>query len=557
MINHYQKVLKNAEELVADLLKMQVLEANKRDHGGLQNLENKIVSPKFSIYGLKTMSSVYYNQDSIYYKDQDLFNSIKILLNYIENVQREDGTFDYLSVNFYSSPDTAFMVQRLCMSYKIIAKFSVTGAEQLKNILERVIKKAAFGMAEGGFHTPNHRWVISSALMMAYNILKIDDFKINAEKYLGEGIDCNQDGEFTERSTGIYNVVNDNALIILAEETKDWTLLEHVKRNLKMMLKFIEPDGTIYTGNSTRQDKGEKYYPDNYYHLYLYMADKLKDKEFSYMAQKIIERPNRNTDVQSFAQSLYLFMLNPELKDFDVPNQEIENNYEKFYQQSGVLRVRRDKMSFTLSENSTQFFEFKAFSLSLALKISTSFFEIGQFNLNKVDQQWQRESKTSKIVKKDDIYQMRFHSHGTYYLPFEKGKEVEWGEMNYEQRKIGREVDLYINLNFKEIENGVEVSLKTEGCDRVPLKVEFVVPANSVIEGDSFLLKGKAGNSLAAKNGEIKITKGTDTIKLDSAFAEHLYTEDMRGTEKMSEHHFTIFYTDFTNLEKSFSIKKV
>lgn len=557
MINHYQKVLTSADSLVADLLKMQVLDKGKRGFGGLQALESRLVAPKFSIYGLKAMLSAYYNQDSVYYQDKGLFKSIEMLLDYIENVQREDGTFDLLTVNFYSSPDTAFMVQRLCISHKLITNFGEDSAKKIKNQLENIINKAAYGMAAGGFHTPNHRWVIASALMMAYNILDIKEFKLNAEKYLGEGIDCNQDGEFTERSTGIYNVVNDNALIILAEETGSWELLDHVERNLRMMLKFIEPDGTIYTGNSTRQDKGEKYYPDNYYHLYLYMAARLNDEEFSYMAETIIERHNRNTDVQSFAQSLYLFMFNPELKKFSVPTHEIEKDYEKFYQQSGVLRVRRDDMSFTLTENSTQFLEFKAYSLPLALKLSTSFFEIGQFNLNKVDRQWQRECKTSKIEKNNDSYQMKFHAHGTYYLPFEEELEIEWGEMNYDQRKIGREVDLYVNLSFKEIEAGIEITMDTEGCDQVPLKVEFIVPADSIIEGKSFLMKGKAGSSLAAKEGEIKISQGTDSILIDSAFADHLYTEDMRGTEALSEHHFTIFYTAFTNLKKFFKIRKI
>lgn len=195
--------------------------------------------------------------------------------------------------------------------------------------------------------------MIAAALMMAYNITEILYFKEVAQKYLGEGIDCNEDGEFTERSTGIYNVVYDNALIILAKEMGRWEYLDYVKKNLEMMLTFIEPDGTIYTGNSTRQDRGNKYYPDNYYHLYLYMAHKLNNGQFAFMANKIIERNNSKTDVQSFAESLYLFMLNPELKDFAVAEKPIEDNFEKFYQSSGVVRVRRGDISFTISENSS------------------------------------------------------------------------------------------------------------------------------------------------------------------------------------------------------------
>ena len=185
-----------------------------------------------------------------------------MLLAYIERVQRPDGNFDLPSVNYYSAPDTAFMTQRLNTAYRVIDQYGQDERSTgLKKRLYQIIKKAGTGICQGGFHTPNHRWVIAAALMMSYNLVGVELFKGIAEKYLAEGIDCNQDSEF----------------------------LEYVRKNLEMIILFFEPDGALYAGNSTRQDQASKFYPDNYYHLYLEMAVRFNNGRFAEMARKIIE----------------------------------------------------------------------------------------------------------------------------------------------------------------------------------------------------------------------------------------------------------------------------
>ena len=78
---------------------------------------------------------------------------------------------------------------------------------------------------------------------------------------LAEGIDCNEDGEYAERSAAIYNCVNNNAMIDLGTCTGKEEYFDHAVRNLRMMLTYMEPDGTVFTANSTRQDNGKRSYP--------------------------------------------------------------------------------------------------------------------------------------------------------------------------------------------------------------------------------------------------------------------------------------------------------
>lgn len=102
----------------------------------------------------------------------------------------------------------------------------------------------------------------------------------SAEIYLKEGIDCNADGEFAEKSAGNYNSVNNDAMLMLSDAFGDAQYEQHTIRNLHMMLTYWEPDGSIFTANSTRFDKDRLVYPLSYYMEYLAMGMKYDIPEF-------------------------------------------------------------------------------------------------------------------------------------------------------------------------------------------------------------------------------------------------------------------------------------
>lgn len=559
-MNHYQIVLQGAEKRVKQLLANQYQGRNELHRGGIVDINTLMVSPKLSIYTFNSLVALFLNRDSRYFRSEDLLSSIKELLDYIERIQRPDGRFDLLSVNFFSAPDTAFMTQRLNLAYRLIDRYGKgESASELKERLKEVITKAGYGIVKGGFHTPNHRWVITSALIISYNITGIEEFKKTAERYLAEGIDCNEEGEFSERSTGIYNAVNDNALILLSEELGRPDLLEHVRRNLEMLLTYLEPDGSLYTGNSTRQDQGKRFYPDNYYHLYLYMANYLNNGRFASIANRIIMTDRLYSNVQSYAESLYLFMLHPELKNFNVKEEPLPTNFEKFYRQSGVVRIRRGDYTITITENSTRFLEFKVGKLRSYMKICTSFGQsIAQFNTNVFDERWQREARTSPIRKGPEGYELEYNAYMTYYLPFDNlTEELEWGNMHYEKRKLTDKIRLNIRVLIREIEDGVRVRIKTDGCDRVPVKIELGFDPGCLVEGDSFVLRGKPGESIVASSGLVRVSKEDDIISVGPAFGKHIFTSEMRGSEPQSENDFTVYFTDFTHLDREIIFKRI
>ncbi len=547
MKEHYMPILRQVEENLKYFAATQIKDENSFEYGGFLNYTDNLVHPGTATGSMLTLVPLYVNKDSKYFGDDELYKVIIDALNYIKRVQRPDGTFDLLTTNFYSSPDAGFIVQNLAHAYRIVEKYGFNEkCEKIKDELYFIIKKAGYGMVNGGFHTPNHRWVIAAALMMAYNITEEAPFKEMAKRYLNEGIDCDENGEYTERSSGIYNAVNDNALIILSEEMKREDLLLHVKRNLNMMLTYIEPDWSLFTQHSTRQDKGEgsnatqAFYPIPYYHIYLYMAYKLNNKTYAYVADHIFKNSVKWS--KSLPNALYLYMLKEEFKEFDMEKEPISENYHVYYENSGVVRVRNKDATYTILKDSSNFLFFQKGNLKCRIKMCASFFAKAQF-------------KAQEIIKIPNGYKLSFKTQGHYWMPFEETPPTsDWRKMDHGKRKLVNILDLVFDVFIEESEEGINMHLAVNGCDRVPVKVEFCFSPYSMVQNENFAAMGEPGQSMVVKSGFVDVRNGIDTIKIGPAFGKHAYTTEMRGSEPQSKSDYTVYFTDYTNFERDIKI---
>ena len=560
-MTHYEMTVEATDRKVEYLLRSQVREEGIRDCGGILSEERNLVEPKFSIYSFKTLVSAYCCRDSRYFESSELLDAIKLLMAYIQGVQREDGSFDLVSVNFCSSPDTAFMAMRLVAAYRIIERYGGMEIAGVLDDLRDVLSAAGRAMRTGGFHTPNHRWVVAAALLMAYNIVGESSFKEAAEQYLAEGIDCDEIGEWTERSSGVYNVVCDNAFIIIAEELGEQKYLEPVRRNLEFMLYHMEPDGSIYTGNSTRQDVFQTVYPLSYYHLYLFMGWRDQDGRFMAMANKLmasyyaVSRDIGRRFLLPGSDFLYMFLLYPELKSFQLAESDLPTNYEKYYPKSGLVRVRRGELSYSVTQNNSRFLTVMVGDLHLDLEIRSAFFAIGQFNVSQEDRRWNRASTAYPIELTEDGYRLRFSAWATYFLPFDTPPTTPvYAEMDHSRRRTTTPVRHEITVNIRGTDAGVEVMVETAGCDHVPIQLIAHVSPHCLIEGEGFLLQGKPGDGISITSGLVQISRHGSKVEIGPGLGRAAYLPYMAAP---SETEFTLYFSGYTNLKHTFSIRKL
>ncbi len=543
-MHHLMEMVKSLDIDVAKAVAMQVTDAQDPRYGGFL-LPNYHVEPRMSGFVFSRLAIAYICKESTHHLSKEVEQALKAVLIYMERVQRPDGCFDLSGCNFASPPDTAFMINAVLNAWWVFEKRDIPETAWLRAPMLRLISSAAQGIAAGGFHTPNHRWAISSCLKHCAKITGNEGFSKRADEYLNEGLDINEDGEFAERSAGNYNQVNDDQMIRLYLATGDEAFLEASKNNLEMMYAYIDPDESVFTNNSTRQDYGRKVYTESYYDLFLMTGYFLKLPHFGAMAEWIYQSAKRHGKNLPGVEWLLLY---PEMDGYgaDTAFEKPFENYDRLFKDSKIARVRKGNFSYTVMEDKPNFLYFQSGSFSMYMVVYANLCD-------------KRNFVAQSLEKENDSYVLKAHAEGWYYLPFypEKPETSDWWAMdnpNIRPKIQGLPLDTAITVTPQE--NGIDIRIHTEGIDRLPLRVELGFLPNCEIKTDSLILTGKAGEAITLLKGDaqVKSTKG-EIISIMDTFGSHNVMARSGGAYPQSEEHFTIYLTDYTPVDRVLKIR--
>lgn len=544
MERYMAHLLKGAEYRTKQFMGSQVGDPASLQYGGIKG---DIWEAKPTIYALTSALAVYFHKDSCFYKNEQLYAAVNLALDFIERTQREDGSFDYPSCNFKSAADTSFCFKRLIAAYRLLVKYGDSSDEAITVLKEKyltIMHKALDAIREGGFHTPNHRWGIASALLQGSNLFAEEDgfaagLKARADQYLAEGIDGDEDGEYAERSTGNYNAVVNNAMMAMYQETGDEAFLGYVERNLSMMLTYMDPDDTIFTQNSTRQDQGKLEYADKYFYQYLYMCSREHCPAFDGAAHKIIKDNMERGDLAP--DCLHIVMNHDEMMGYHFKEYGFLEEYRKFFRHAGVLRVRKPSYTYTVLNGKSAFLYFKSQGTMLCVKIGESCCDIRNFI-------------PQTIEELPDGCRLEAEAESWYYLPFkEKQDTSDWWKMDQTKREKLISSRLKTTLEIREKDQGLELHLKAEGLDRLPLRLEIFIPAGVTLEHPAFALEAAAGEGMILKDGYLEVHDGSVTMEIGPGFGEHSFKGHYSG-EEINSAGFTVYANGYTPLEKHFSL---
>ena len=544
MERYMAHLLKGAEYRTRQFMGSQVKNPASLQYGGIKG---DIWEAKPTIYALASALAVYFHEDSCFYKSKELYQAVGLALDFIARTQREDGSFDYPSCNFKSAADTSFCFKRLIAAYRLLVKYGNPADEAITVLKEKyltIMHKALDAIREGGFHTPNHRWGITAALLQGSNLFATEKefaagLKNRAEQYLAEGIDGDEDGEYAERSTGNYNAVVNNAMMAMYQETGDEAFLGYVERNLSMMLTYMDPDDTIFTQNSTRQDQGKLEYADKYFYQYLYMCSRERNPAFDGAAHKIIKDNMERGDLAP--DCLHIVMNHDEMMGYHFEEYGFLEEYRKFFRHAGVLRVKKPAYTYTVLNGKSAFLYFKSKGTTLCVKIGESCCDIRNFI-------------PQTIEELPDGCRLEAEAQSWYYLPFkEKQDTSDWWKMDQSKREKLISSRLKTTLEIREKEQGLELNLKAEGLDRLPLRLEICIPAGVSIEHPAFALEAGAGESMILKDGYLEIHDGLTTVEIGPGFGEHSFKGHYSG-EEINSAGYTVYANGYTPLEKHFSL---
>ena len=410
--------------------------------------------------------------------------------------------------------------------------------------MRQLIDSASRGIAAGGFHTPNHRWAISACLLACERITGNPALGRRAAQFLREGLDINEDGEFAERSSGNYNQVNDDQMIRLYETTGDRQFLEAAAKNLEMMYCYFDPDNTIFTHNSTRQDMGWQVYADSYYIFYLYVGWRLKREDLGRMAGFIWQDCRRRGTIPAGVEWV---LLHPEMdgwceeEDFVPPIVR----YDRLFPGSDIARIREGDWSCSLLKGKANCLYFQHGSFSMYMTVYGNLCD-------------RRNFLADSLERTPDGYVMKAHAAGWYYLPFEeKPATSDWWAMdNPHTRERIQGLPLDTTLRVVKQPDGIDLYIRTEGIDQLPLRCEFSFLPGGYVRTEHFIQHTRAGESLNVLDGTVEAAgPHGETIVLDSAFGAHDVQARMGGAYPLSERHYTVIFTAYTPVEKKLSIR--
>jgi hypothetical protein len=443
-------------------------------------------------------------------------------------------------------------MQNVVPGYRVIKKYNRHTPEEdaLQNKVLTYIEKSAQAMKTGGFHTPNHRWVIASALALCSNELDRPDLLEDIDLYLDEGIDCNEYGEWTERSAGIYNKVNNDGMIIMAEELGKWELVEHAGRNLYMMFTYLDPDDSLFTMNSHRQDIGRQMYPMRYYENYLMAAHYLNHPHFAYMADYLINMVNtypKDTSQLSWAhipKCISRYMLYDFLREKEPEKKKYDwTDYEMFYEDSNIMRKRKGDVITTVMGDNPMFLRFQNGRNQVTFRYAASFFGTeGRFI-------------PDNIEKIDGGYRLHYRSDWGYVRPLGKpDRPVKDGHTNIEHRERVNMQFFEADIDIFPSDDGIRLELDSKGVENLPCKLEMIFKAGGYFDSAQAQCQAGENQHILVKYGSFKYVDGPDTIKIDGAFGNTTYHSELRGSLPPVDKAFTVYFTDFSPTKRTINI---
>ena len=238
---------------------------------------------------LAALVAAYCAPESSYYRAESLIPLMESAAQVFVSAQNQDGTLD--AGNLASPPDTGFVVEGLAASLAVLRQAQDPRLAPTEETLRKFLLAAGEALVTGGVHTPNHRWVICNALARIHSLFPAAKYLNRIDDWLGEGVFIDADGQFEERSTGIYSRVTVNAFVTLARLLNRPELLEPVRRNLDMTLYYLHPDGEVETVASRRQDQNMAVSVSNYYLQYRYLAIRDNEPRYAAVARLIESKP--------------------------------------------------------------------------------------------------------------------------------------------------------------------------------------------------------------------------------------------------------------------------
>ncbi|OXM82533.1 hypothetical protein [Paenibacillus rigui] len=493
----YERLVLLYDEVTESTLGKQVRTSGSKYAGGI--MDDSLI-PRPNHGGTPSVMACWacalVNPASKYYRDAAVLSALELAADFMLNRQHADGTISLGSTNFNSPPDTAFVVGGVTQIYKLLSSQDWPdvrpAAEKLRLFLERTIP----AMLTGGCHTPNHRWVLTAALSLLYEIFGLPE------------------------------------------------LLEAVRRNLRMMVYLVHPSGEIVTDYSGRQDFGHTYSMATYFLAYRLMAALDRDPLFAAMADYAgsfiqgTEAVNNNallqlmvypqqTDLSGLERASlpdrYVKAINREhpmeehLDRIDSIGHHMKIEHSSMHLAFGapVVRIREQDTSVTLMTRTPSFFSMRHGAVRLlGVKLSSAFSP----GVVKFD----------SLVLEDGVYKLGITMEKGYtgpiprqLLPEREGQASgsPWYLLAHQHRPVTHLQTHRLTAELTPGESEWSIKISSDEREDVATQLTFILGVEGTLSGEG--VNQAEHSRYFLKSGKARYEAGGEAIEISSGAWEH------------------------------------
>jgi len=493
----------------ADRLAVPLAERDAAGSGGVPHRELMV--------RVKTLVAAYRSPESALCGSQQALTAAHGHLEALRASQTPPGLFAG-GDNVQSPPDSAFTVNDVCDAF-VIADGGGAGLAGVAAELAVIANAASGSLLAGGVHTPNHRWELAAALARLYRSFPDDRYLRRIDEWLGEGVDIDDDGLYSERSPNYAAHVSNPSLLLLADVLGRPDLRDAVERNLEATLDLLRPDGTVETVQSRRQDQNDAFGVAPYLYFFRLFAIRTGRGDFSRAAR--LAAASGIDDPGLLAQTI----LTPELLR-PLPDPEPAKLPREGYISSAHLVSRasatahsvvyggsdvpaRRRIRSGLANNPTFFRMFAGEAVLDAVRLSRGFFDLGPFRAQEMSRLAEGRYRLTEILS------------AAYYQPLPL--EARRPDGRYAVEDEGR---FSAAMSFGDrprdavtLATSIDVALRDDGADlliemtgpRVPWSLELTFRPPGLLRGAA----EAAGGRWCQRGGTASYLAGGDQINVD------------------------------------------
>lgn len=225
------------------------------NRGGYLEFEHGWCDGRQAAYFLARLTAVRCWEEWIEFDVEELERAMEGALEFVCARQNAGGELDL--GGSYSANEAGFPVAGLCAAYRRLRRWPdgrfAGFCERLKGFLLR----SGEALLHGDAFTSNHRWAaVGAGLASLHREWPDERYLRKAESLISEGIDCDSHGCWYEERSTVYNNVANRGLMVIARCLNRPDLLDHIRRNLEFILRFLQPNGEMDASFSFRQDRG-------------------------------------------------------------------------------------------------------------------------------------------------------------------------------------------------------------------------------------------------------------------------------------------------------------